>query len=386
MAATINKVELRGAQTIDYLWMTGTDVTTEEWLSILNQANYEPTWDINTEFLAKFNDTLNAGNAPEIACTTLKGWKIYRQDLDGSSLKYVKTLDPDDIFIVDYNVKWGQEYRYYLFPEYEAAMGTPFVSKNTKACWTDWILLLCREEEGKKNEFAVEESFLFQLNTQSGQMNNNADVQVFKTYQRYPKVVKGKSNYLSGQLSSLVGYIGETDGELQYIEKLDMIDRLMMLNTDSRRKFLKDKKGHVWEIEFTAPSSMEYMENVYRQPVTGSVAWTEVASTENVSIYNGNPRDLWLLTTTGEPEYNVKYIWIDTEYWTPSKYWTEDGRPKRPTYYDQQQIDTSDATATEDDIMAGKTAYARGEKVVGILDNTISKTDYNELLRKMKEI
>ena len=375
MAATINRVEIRGAVTVDYLWMTGTDVTTEEWLSILNQANYEPTWDINTEFLAKFNENLNAGNAPEIACNTLKGWKIYRQDLEGSSLKYVKTLDPDEIFIVDYNVKWGQEYRYYLFPEYTEAMGTPFVSNNVKACWTDWILLLCREEEGKKNEFAVEESFLFQLNTSSGQMNNNADVQVFKTYQRYPRVVKGQSNYLSGQLSSLVGYMGETDGELEYIEKLDMIDRLMMLNTDNRRKFLKDKKGHVWEIELTAPTSMEYMESVYRQPVTGSI-----------SIYNGNPRDLWLLTTTGVPEYNVRYLWIDTEFWTPSKYWTEDGHPKKPTYYDQQQIDTSDATATEDDIMAGKTAYARGEKVIGILDNTISKTDYNQLLDKMRKI
>ena len=207
---------------------------------------------------------------PENAATTLKGWKVYRQDLEGSSLKYVKTLDPDDIFVVDYNVKWGQEYRYYMFPDYDEAMGTPFVTKDVKACWNDWILLLCREEEGKKDEFAVEEAFLFQLNTVSGQMNNNADVQVFKTYQRYPKVVKGKSNYLSGQLSSLVGYIGETNGELQYIEKIDMIDRLTSLNTDNRRKFLKDKKGHVWEVELTTPSTIEYMENVPSQPVTGS--------------------------------------------------------------------------------------------------------------------
>ena len=70
-------------------------------------------WDINTQFLAKFNKTLNAGNAPEIAASTLKGWKVYRQDLDGSTMKFVKTLEPDEIFIVDYNVKYGKEYKYY---------------------------------------------------------------------------------------------------------------------------------------------------------------------------------------------------------------------------------------------------------------------------------
>lgn len=380
----INKIELEGAQTVDYLWVTKTDMD-ETLQTSLNNVVTEPYWDINTQLLAKFNRSLNAGNAGDEAGNTLRGWKVYRQNVEGTSMKYVKTLDPSEIFIVDYNTEWGQTYIYYLFPDYEEAMGTPFVSQEVTACWVDWILLLCREEA--ENEFAVEESFLFQLNTQSGQMNNNADVNVYKTYGKYPRVVKGKSNYLSGQLSSLVGYMGETNNELQYIEKLELLEKLRDLNTDPRRKFLKDKKGHVWEVELTAPSTLQYMENVAGQPVTGGISWTEIASTKDISIYNGNARELWLLTTTGNPEYNVKYVWVNSEYWTPSKYWTEAGIPKRaPTYFDKAVMDTSNATATEYDIRAGKTAYSDGKLLTGTLSSLLTASEYEKLINTAKEV
>ena len=113
----INKIEVNGACTLDYIWVTNTEMISD-WETILNHIGYEPVWDINTQTLAKFNHSLNAGNAGDEAGNTLQGWKVYRQNVEGSTLKYVKTLEPSEVFLVDYNTKWGQSYIYYLFPDY----------------------------------------------------------------------------------------------------------------------------------------------------------------------------------------------------------------------------------------------------------------------------
>ena len=316
----INRIEMNGAQTIDYVWVTTTDFTDEQIVEI-SDVNHEPQWDSGTIILAKFDNTLNGGNIVNSYGKGLVGWSVYRQKADGGYLEYVRTVGRSQSYVVDYNNVYGEEYIYYLFPNAEDTISDPFISNKAKACWTEWALLVC-EDGDKENEYKVMDTYLFQLNRNPGQMNNNADVNVFKTYTQFPKVTKGSSNYLSGQLSSLVGYLSEVDGDLQYYETPEMMDKLQSLTTDPRKKFLKDTKGHIWEVELTAPSIFEYQQNMIMQPVLGGINWTQVGSTEGISIYNGKMRTKWLLTLTGVPELNISYIWMNSEYWNDNKIWT----------------------------------------------------------------
>lgn len=316
----INRIEVNGAQTIDYVWVTTTEFTKDQIVEI-SDISYEPLWDSGTIILAKFNNTLNAGNIEDVFGSGLVGWSVFRQKADGGYLEYVRTVNAGDSYVVDYNNVYGEEYLYYLFPNTADTISEPFISNKAKACWTEWALLVC-DPGDKENEYKVMETYLFQLNRNVGQLNNNADVNVFKTYTRYPKVTKGSSNYLSGQLSSLVGYLANVENDLQYFETTEMMDKLQELTTDPRKKFLKDTKGHIWAVELTAPTTFEYQQNMVKQPVIGGINWTQVGDTKGLSIYNGKMRTKWLLTTTGRPELNVSYVWVNSEYWNDNQIWT----------------------------------------------------------------
>lgn len=334
----ITRIEMNGAQTIDYVWVTTTELTDEDIETIAN-INYEPKWDSGTIILATFNNTLNGGNIVNTFGKGLVGWSVYRQKADGGYLEYVRTVGAGQSYLVDYNNVFGEEYVYYLFPNTEDTISSPFISNRVKACWTEWALLVC-EDGDKENEYKVMETFLFQLNRTVGQMNNNADVQVYKTYTQFPKITKGNSNYLSGQLSSLVGYLNEVEGDLQYYETTEMMDKLQALSTDPRKKFLKDTKGHIWMVELSAPSTFSYEQNMIEQPITGGINWTQIGDTDGISIYNGKMRTKWLLTLTGTPELNVSYVWMNSEYWNDNKIWTAALNDDAEDYYKQLQEDS----------------------------------------------
>lgn len=326
-----DKIVLHGKQVCDYIYIQDSPIdTTQDFLYV----NDEPAeWQISTSFYANFNDPerrLSAGDSALIGDIT--GYEVYRKKHDEANAEYVCTIHDSgenvNDYIIDYSVRNGVEYVYYLFPTTEETeSGTPISPLETQPISLNvpyWSLFIVDETE-EDNVFYLDKLFKFELNLQIDDMSNNAQVSVTQNFTKYPTVQYGYSNYWSGSLSSLCGFV--SCGDLSYIQSVNMLDELKSLTLDTRRKFLKDTMGNLWEVSISAPIGVS-TENMTAQDILSlKLSWVEVGDATGVSIINNPDKQAidWILTQTGEVipyityQWGAQYIWDDSYFWTANE-------------------------------------------------------------------
>lgn len=365
-----NKITLGGNQVCDYLYVT----TSKDELSQFEHIDVEPNvWASGTLMLAKFNfkyvlttDTvrdgdkvyyeyneddktyteytgdsvkgkyikekdMSAGNSS--LTNTIEGYEVRRRSEGDLYTEYVGTVrnESEDLnpknYLIDYMVKNNTNYTYYLYPTAKYSDNGivlhPSVAGEIKTDWAYWSLLLVDETE-EENVFYLNKMFKFELNMTTDAMGNNAVVSVLQNFTKYPTVQYGTSNYWSGSLSALCGYVSCGDSSIDYVQTPRMIDELKKLTSDTRRKFLKDVDGNVWEVKITAPITITAEDKFLQSVKTVKISWTEVGDTSGISIIN-NPNTTatsWILTETGEVAPYIDYVWDDDSHWNNSYRWT----------------------------------------------------------------
>ena len=309
-----NKITLHPNQTCNYFQL----LKSTSDIDLLSTAvAYEPTlWNEKTLFNALFNANLVAGDSTITSAIT--GYKIYRKDVNQAEPKYVATISSEDKFVVDYLVANRHEYIYMLSPSGDVATYQPLISQPVKTLWDSWSLMVV-DETTEKNVYTLSKMFNYKLNLSTGDMTNNAEVNVIKNFTAFPKIQHSPSNFMSGQLKALMGFVAR-DGT--YAQTPDMVKELASLSTDTRRKFLKDIEGNIWEVDITASIDFTNNDATAEQAKEVSLKWTEIAKVENISIINTEKPDQWLLTNTGTPLSYVNYVWSEGEIWDSTKYWT----------------------------------------------------------------
>jgi len=290
---SITGVQLLGPQVCEYLWVEKGTFAPEVIERMMGELSFEPEFGDNTWMLADFKHQLDAGNLRS-ASEPIKGVGLYRQESGKAKLTHLLDLPLTTTRFLDYGFKNQTAYQYYLFPQGENTfISAPLYSAEVRPVFWNWTLLVCREDEN--GIFHVEEQFVFRNNVESGTVTNNSAPGVLKNFTRYPMIQRDSANYRSGTLTALIGKVDQENS--RYVDTTELADSIYALSTDTRPKFLKDRKGNLMRVELSSAIMMTAGDVLAPQPYTAQIPWAETDSAENISIIQ-TPED-------GIPEFDI---------------------------------------------------------------------------------
>lgn len=323
-----SKIEIHGKQICDYMCVLSNSNDNIPFdYSSYSYVDSEPeTWTDKTLMLAKFKRDLTAGNS--MLTSKIDGYELRRSKGANTFSEHVSVVPKNSKFVVDYLTANNSSYTYYLYPVSGAENNEdsftlpPLIMGDIKTNWDYWTLLVVDESEFD-NVFYLDKMFKFELNFNENEMNNNTPISVTQNFTRYPTVQYGTSNYWSGSLSALCGFIASNDQD--YIQTPNMLKELKSLTSESRKMFLKDIDGNVMEIKITSPISITTENSTLQKVKTVNISWAEVGDVDGVSVVNNPNKSTteWILTENGVAVPYSSYVWGDQYIWDDSFIWTE---------------------------------------------------------------
>lgn len=265
---------------VDYLiYLLDTATPTE--ISNANAWGYIPAWDdyTNAEIFAPFTSTLVSSYVAGLT-SPLTGYVIYRKKLGETKLTKVAEVDTTVSSVIDYNVGNKGSYIYIVYPATVSELGISMTSDSLTTCWWDWsVTELNQLSEGI---YSVGDVWLFDGNLQSGDVSQNLDQTIYKTYSQFPKSSVGGSNFKTLGFSCLLNKVSKTSSV--YTDTISMKNDWDALVAKGNPVLLKDPKGNVYYGQLQNPTS-RVTDVVGTQPITIDISFTELANPEDFQIY-----------------------------------------------------------------------------------------------------
>lgn len=266
----INRIEIKSPNLINYFWVTKNNGVEEILSHDSDIFQYEPDFDSNTALLARFNNSISAGNYDSEVLPI--GWTVYRQGENERSLHNVTEInDITKTYVVDYSITNQGNYIYFVFPVYSDTIGVPNESNNVKTNWWDWYLLNC-DYDVDNDIYYVDDVFKFDLDVSSGQLSNNTAFNTLANFTKYAKIQHSNASYWSGSLTALLGNCG-----INYVDTVEEMNAIKNLTVDNKHKFLKDRKGNIWKVALNNPINEKIGDEFVEQRVSVTLNWAEVA-------------------------------------------------------------------------------------------------------------
>lgn len=276
--ANIEKIYVTGKSVCDYVWITAGVLEEEQQTKIMaDTPYYEPSYTEYTEFLVTFNNSLDAGSVS--TDESIGGFSVYRRKNDETSISHLCDLDVRTKYVYDYSAASQNTYQYYVFAATDSTyIASSLETEKITPLWWNYTLMSCSKDEN--GVYHVQKEYRFALDVATGAMSNNNKPALQQNFTRYPIWQPVSSNYRSGTLTAFIGAVNNGS----YEDSVSLMQELYELSTSTNTKFLKTRKGEIFQVETSAPISMQIGDAYVKQPVKISIPWVEVGDASTAAI------------------------------------------------------------------------------------------------------
>lgn len=275
-----------GVQECDYIqvWQSSATLVADGTLynEVIQNGNYVPQIDDGVMFNATFENGLNAGSL-HYGSYQFAGWAIYRQEAGTGISREIAELPIEAYTFNDYTARTdGTQYIYDIAPIFvdqggnftngvAMTSGNPFGILNPNYTILDTVFnpdIKC---------YQLKAEYHFGKNVKTGDISNNNSPNILQNFTRYPTVQLSCQNYMSGQVSSLIGTVAvDENGQVTYSDTRTMRDAIFNLSTTNDTLFLKTRKGDIFEIRIANPIQVSIMDETYAQAQEAAINWVQV--------------------------------------------------------------------------------------------------------------
>ena len=202
----------------------------------------------------------------------------------------------------DYNISNNRTYVYVLYP-YDGSSdneSSGVIQKKQLLIKTNWSGWSITELHPTNNQSIYTASpkdvWIFNCNVSTGEQTQNINRNEQQTLGQFSRFAQGPTNYVTGNVSCLLGRdvtwrgYNETHPKLDSDDKtsnsrVDMLRAWRAMVKSSNPKLLKDRAGQKFLVTLTSSTNAPN-DAVRIQPNTISFSWTQIGSADNIQVYN----------------------------------------------------------------------------------------------------
>lgn len=277
-------LKIHGDGDINYIMCSTLELTDADITTLQENGLTSPEWGSDTIMLAKFHEDTNASSYT--ISKDIIGYKIQRYEVEYDKLYEVASLDNEQLYFEDYNLRNNKSYQYRIIPIYlkdgAEVFGSPISTETVSIDWCGWSIIGTKPtREMNKYTIDYDNIWTFGCNVNPEPIRPVYNKNYLTGFGQYPKAVQSQENYLEGGLSCL---IGDVKCENYVGDNIDTIEKWRTFCNNGELKLLKDLKGHVIPCSIKDTTyDTNYL--VLEQITTISFNYIQLMDKSDISVY-----------------------------------------------------------------------------------------------------